>query len=749
DRNKSSLLFGDFTTADRFGEARNLGLYSRSLTGLRAHHETGRGELTLWAARDSVRQVIDEQPGRGISGPYLVSNPNGLVNSEKVEIVVRDRNQPAIILSLQTLQRFVDYEFEPFSGRLLFRKPVPSLDANLNPVSIRVTYEVDAGGPDFYVYGADSEFRLGTQFALGFSFARADDPNEPYDIGSVHANWRLGANTVWFAEAARSKRGASLVQLEEHGHAFRTELRHLGERFDARLFFGRSTEDFDNPAALLDGGRREAGGKFTWRLSERTDLVGEALHSADAQVGARRAGAIVTLGHRLTDIWRVEGGLRYFDDEVDASAPFGPTVFEEPVFNFLPPGSIGVGSFVNGARPASGENTTARLRLSAAPNAKSLLYAEGEQGLDDRDAYAWALGGEYQILDQARLYARHEHARSLASLYGLNAGESRRATVFGVDSAYMRDGSLFSEYRMRSAIAGREAEAAVGLRNLWPVRPGYTVSTAFERVQVLDGTCGDATAVAVGFENTRRENVKGSARFEYRTDSAADTWLSTLAYTRKMSRDWSLLGRNLFSRTVNDDPALGRREQNRAIIGAAYRETDRNLWNALLRYELKLERDTADADPFERDVHIVSAHANYHPRRPLTIAGQLAAKWVDERFGRGPLAGRSEFDAQLASLRVLYDISERWDLGLQLSSLIGGGGQQYGVGVETGYALVDNLWLSVGYNLLGFDDDDLVESDYTRRGAYLRLRFKFDEKLFKGRDRRWNNSLPIAAREAK
>ena len=58
-----------------------------------------------------------------------------------------------------------------------------------------------------------------------------------------------------------------------------------------------------------------------------------------------------------------------------------------------------------------------------------------------------------------------------------------------------------------------------------------------------------------------------------------------------------------------------------------------------------------------------------------------------------------------------------------------------------GYAIVDNLWASVGFNFIGFSDDDLVESDYTRRGLYLRLRFKFDETLFRGRDRQWNNSL--------
>jgi hypothetical protein len=42
-----------------------------------------------------------------------------------------------------------------------------------------------------------------------------------------------------------------------------------------------------------------------------------------------------------------------------------------------------------------------------------------------------------------------------------------------------------------------------------------------------------------------------------------------------------------------------------------------------------------------------------------------------------------------------------------------------------------NLWLALGVNWSGFDDRDLVGSDYTRRGIYLRLRWKFDEDLFR------------------
>ena len=56
---------------------------------------------------------------------------------------------------------------------------------------------------------------------------------------------------------------------------------------------------------------------------------------------------------------------------------------------------------------------------------------------------------------------------SLGSLYSLNDTQQRYTGLFGFDTQYMKDGSVFSEYRMNDAIDGRSAQAAVGLRNLW------------------------------------------------------------------------------------------------------------------------------------------------------------------------------------------------------------------------------------------------------------------------------------------
>ena len=85
----------------------------------------------------------------------------------------------------------------------------------------------------------------------------------------------------------------------------------------------------------------------------------------------------------------------------------------------------------------------------------------------------------------------------------------------------------------------------------------------------------------------------------------------------------------------------------------------------------------------------------------------------------------------MAGVRVIRDITERWEASVQGGQIWGDGGQKrYVLGVETGYMAMANLWLSAGFNFLNYEDGDLVGNDYTVDGFYLRFRFKFDEDLF-------------------
>jgi hypothetical protein len=733
DHNKSYLLYGDFQTGTAF-EAQSLGRYSRSLTGLQEHLEDQRIQLDTYASRGTAQRVIEEQPARGISGPYFVTRSDGLRNSEIVEIVTRDREQPALILAVQLMTRFVDYSFDPFSGQITFKSPIPTVDDKFNPITIRVTYEYDSGGPEFWTAGLSGQAWLTKQLAIGGSLVDDQDPGQRYRLYSANSTYKFGLKTTLLAEAAVS-------QTDDAGRGLggRVEFNHTDARLKIRGLVGVTNVDFRNPSATLQQGRSETNVRASYELNPATRLYGNALASEDRSIGSRREGGEVGVERKLTRKLTAEVGVRRSHDSggpVNAGAAgitnigfgqgFTPYQVSAPT-----PDQPNNPALTSSAQYA--DFMAWHAGVKSRWNERSNLFAEFERDIDAADKRRYAFGGDYQLAERARLYARHEWLSSTSGEYGLVGENATTAsTILGIDTTYRSEGQLFSEYRLRDSTAGRDAYAALGLRNLWNVREGVRVTGGFERQQAFGTTPTVATALTGGFELTYDPRWHESTRLELRRDPNYNTVLTTLGYDFKLDRDWSLIARDALNRALGRNALAADKLQNRAQLGAAFRQTDTNVWAALFRYERKLEQDATPGAAIDRAVDIYSTHVSYHPSRPLWLSGRLAAKLVDETLD----GVNDRYDAYLVGGRTIYDLSERIDLGFALNVLYSpkGNARQYALGPEAGYLLKENLWLGLGFNFAGFQDRDLSGSDYTSHGVFLRLRFKFDEDLFgKGR----------------
>ncbi|HYG07388.1 MAG TPA: hypothetical protein VD865_13420 [Stenotrophomonas sp.] len=806
DNQHSYLLYGDFQTGDTLATAtgigargsvpqRSLGTYNRTATGLGWHYENARVRSNVFAIQDSLRQVIEEFASQG-SGPYALRNNAVLEGSERVEVVVRDRNQPSRIVAVTPLARLVDYSFEPFSGRILLNQFLPSFDSNLNPVSLRITYELDQGTESFWVYGADGQWRATDALELGGSVVDDRNPFAPFRMGSANAGYRFGEHTALAVEFARTQSEVNTNSINQvatpglqdlsgdvEGDAWRVQFDHDGERLDASVFAARTDPGFNNPASPLFGGRGEYNVDVAYHLNARLELYVEGLRSEDRNPdgGKRDAGG---LGARVkaTDKLTLDMGWRSIRETVGAYSPWtSPLGYgdaggltggfatgagggalgygQQPLDTLTGLPVIGSSSAITGTAsdlPVGTRLESDSVRLGAGYRASDKLSvgAEYEQGVSGEDRQRVAAGVDYQVFERSRVYGRYEKQTGLTSAYGITTTDREAdALVFGVDTSYMRDTQAFSEYRMRDAISGRDVQAASGIRNNWDIAEGVRLSSSAERVKVYDGTTGDATGLALALDYSANPLWRGAVRVEHRisgdvastdTDEAFNTTLLQFMLARKLSRDWTLLGRNYLLST--DYAARGDVLQNRFQLGVAYRDTDTNRVNALARYEYKLERDESGlvlvdgqaVDGSSQDIrtraHIVSTHADWHPSRPWWLTGRVAGKWQQDRFAYAD-GGRvdSRFHAVLLSGRLVYDLTENWDIGVLGATFRGqDGGNQYGYGLEVGRLLRQNLWLSAGYNWSGFEGDrDLSGYEYTQQGFFLRLRFKFDEDLLR------------------
>ncbi len=793
DKGKNYGLYGDFNTGDGFSQLtgggnvagvklRNLGAYNRSATGLKGHIEDSGYLGNAYYFRDNLKQVVEEYRGNGTSGPYYVTSRFGVQGTEKVEIITRDRNQLGLVVDVVALVRFDDYTFEPFSGAILLKSPAPSLDANGNPRYLRITYEVEQGGPSFAAYGLDGQVKIGERWEVGASLNRDENPLSPYTLMSVNTAVQLGDHTRFVAEAARSKStrylvganamttpsgGVGEVRGDRTGDALRLEILHKKEAFEASAWLMGSDPEFYNPSASVSEGKGEIGAKAGYQITERTQVYGEISRTQQKTAVADpvRDAAALGLKWRPTKTLGLDLSLRHTQE--DAGFTGGSTISSNPLggggFFGLGNDSTNPSTGISNIAPVAGvanaldrSATSMRLGANWTPSERWTLGGELELGTNSQRRYM--LGAQYQLSERSKVFGRYENQRGLTSSSALNPADKSNAFAFGVESNYMRGGTLFSEYRLRDAISGstaanRDMQLATGVRNTWNVREGLAYTTNAEVLKVFQGSVRNAFALGAGVDYRVSELTQVSARIEWRRlfddttvagNQTENQYLSTVSLARKMDRGWTFLARNYLLINSFDN---GNRIQDRLQLGAAWRPVDHNRFNALGRYEYKTQKDTrAIATPEDTyRAHIISVHGAYHPSRPWWLSGRVAYKNSTGSFTNPDNSVvKDNFSAILVGGRVTYDITENWDISYMASvfqGLKGDKGRQFASGVEVGYLLRQDLWLSAGVNWMGFSDRDLTSGEYTNKGVFIRLRYKFDENLFRSDNQSVNRSL--------
>ena len=759
DKGRSFAMYGDLKTQIDNDDGIKLGQYNRTLTGVKAQYEDSNTRITAFAAETSSSQRVNETRGLGISGPYpLAKDFNAVLeNSETIEVITRDANNSGLIIRRQTLTRFADYEIDPISRSLYLKAPIASQDFDGNPIYLRVTVEVDEGGENYWVGGIAAKQQLNNKVAIGGSYINSDDPLNKEELASINTVMKFSDRLKLVAEYAKNKsenpnyQASNQINVSElknndaKGDALRIELNYDDKkRTRAKAYYNNADEGFVTGASPITAGRTESGINVTHTLAnKKTALKLEGIHTEEHATDASRSGIQASIEQRLSKNIVGEIGVRHYkQDGIKASrnnqaATSTVDVTDDTLFN----DSIINQSALDSVSTADDgiKGTTARARITARlPKLnEALVFAEYEQDINHSARNATSIGGEAPIGKLGRLYARHDLINSLSGSYGLDDTDERQRTVVGFDATYMKDGKVYSEYRMRDAISAREAEAAIGLKNKWYVQEGLTLNTLLERIESLEGeTNTTATAAGIGIEYLAKQNYKASGRLEKRWGETSDTLLGSAGVAYRYNNEVTLLAKDIYSRVDSKD---GHRAINRFQIGAAYRDFDSNKLDMLTKLEYRLDDNATGDTPYQKDAMIWSWNGNYHPTRPLTLSGHYAGKYTDYQA-----EGISDDNtAHALYARGLYDISERWDVGLQAGTYWNKQADDlaYMLGAEIGYSPMTNLWLSLGYNFMGFEDEDIAHDDSTQQGAYFRLRFKFDEDLFKRNPPRKNTLL--------
>ncbi len=697
-------LFGDFDTGFNAAE---LTRYTRRLNGARAEYYGERVRLEGFAAQTDQGFVRDDLRGDGTSGEYRLSSGGVVINSETLHIEVRDRFKSEVVLKQQTLSRYLDYTIDYARGTLLFKQPVPYQDALFNPVYIVAEYEIGGpGAPEEVVGGGRVAYRIGTgQSEVGVSYVHDGAPNVGGDLGGVDVTLELPLQSVLTL-------GGAATDTDRHGtaNAYLAQLEHSSGDLAGRAYLREQQVNFGlGQQSAIESGTRKIGAEGEYRFTDvwsaRLDAFQQTYLVADSERKVAESQLVYERG-----AFQFEGGLRAIREDT----------------------AIGISRDANQATLGSTQTLDGgRLKLNAIGDIDL-------GGTADNIDYPTRLltGAEYLVASGISILAEQEFT------FG-DVRDTQNSHV-GIKAQPWTGANVNAAVGRRQGENGERLYATTGLVQAWQVDERWRVDFGMDRVKTLSHdlvaevppaltynpnvplTSGsiddDFTAAFVGF-GYRQGDWDATSRLEYHYGDQVDKWNLLAGMSRQLD-DGKVVSAS-FALLESQQSNGAKTNQGDLRVGAAWRPVESD-WAFLNRLDLVFDENRSDAFDTTTRKLVENMNANYAPGSRWQLAVQLGGKYALDDIDGENYSGATT----LTGLEYRYNLTPRWDVGVRGSLLhsFGTDTTSYSTGASVGYNPYKNAWVSVGYNVTGFEDRDFAGADYTAQGPYLKLRFKVDQQ---------------------
>ncbi|MBU8921695.1 MAG: OmpA family protein [Bacteroidales bacterium] len=686
DHRKYSAMFGDYETALGGGEFTN---YNRTFNGLRGEFRHSKGEVKSFVTRTDQATFQEEIRADGTSGFYFLGHYPLIQNSEKIRIEVRDRYRPETIVRVDYKQYGRDYDINYMDGSILFKEPVASVDMDLNPVMIVISYECRDIEDVNFIYGIRSSFDLTDSLKTGATVILEEEGSETSSIIGIDLSGRLLPGVSIESEYAHSKKF-----LLGSGDAFRIRLlgRHsCGVKWNT--YYRNIDSDFFNPS--FTGGKTELGSMKTgidldWGLSKEYSIVMRTFMHDFRELSEEK---------RYLDI----RGVRR-SKEFSASTGFAGASHSDD---------------------RDGSQTSA-LWLGSVAYEKDGTKAE----LQVDQKVAGEEVDEYPNRIQARLSQKLWRHISGTFKHEYRSGRrsgARHLTQLGVESNLTDDLNMYSRYRMEGAVSGERGQAVMGLKNRFRLGKDLSGTFTAEKTSTVTGVAtDDFTALATGWIYTPKENLyKLKGDYEVRFEPDRIKHLLGLAGLRRIGMRWAgLLKGDLWY--SNEELELDRVKGN-GTLGLSFRPKDAGPLTLFSLMKTTYEKNSP-AHPGAVDKNLmIMTEANYLLGRSWELEGKLGGRWVKNTF-KSYTASTASFLYQLQAIRK---IGSKWDVTFasRIVHQSETGTVRFGGGLQLGRVVAENVWVGCGYDFGGHRDADAPINDFNRSGFHFGMKMKFNEKI--------------------
>jgi len=697
ERDRFYALFGDYDTGLSVTE---LSRYNRNFNGLKSEMKGDKYDFNLFVADSNQAFVKDELRGDGTSGLYRLSRHNIVANSEKITIETRDRYKSEVVLSRQTMNRYVDYEIDFDAGTLFFKSPILNRDQNFNPIYIVVDYESADTGDKSYNYGGRGAVRfLEKRLEIGATHIHEGRVGGEGNLYGLDSTVKITDSTTLKAEVATT--AIDFKGINTNGSAYLAELSQQGKNLTGKAYLREQDSAFGLGQQMgSETGTRKIGVDGTYRWTDDISLLTTAFRQYTLATDAYRD--MAELQANLTEKgYSLHAGLRHAQDNLGAGDSNTSEQFTGGVnFNLL------------------GDHL--------------ILRAEHDQSLQNSNSNPdfptrTLLGADYKFNESATVFIAEEFSQ------GKN--ENTELTRIGLRTSPWSGGQLSSSLEQQATENGTRVFSVSGLKQTWQISKKWSVDGGLDRSSTIKepGNTPINTNVPAAAGTTDFTAMSGGASYKEEKWS----WTGRLEGRTSDTDDKYSLTTGLYGE-VRPGLALGAAAQifkTSAVVGTKATTGDLRFslasrpknsdWIILDRIDYLLDQQQGKDFTFDNWRLINNLNLNWKRDQKTQLSLQYGAKYVSETIDNNDYSGYTD----LCGLEGRYDLTKQWDVGLTAKVLHSWQAKQmqYGSGVSLGYNVVKNAWISVGYNFVGFTDRDFSAADFTAQGPFVKFRFKFDQ----------------------
>jgi uncharacterized repeat protein (TIGR01451 family) len=733
-------LFGDFTTGISDTE---LGQYQRTLTGLKTQYQSQKTGITAFVASTPFRHERDEIQGMGLTGPYQLQRRDLVLNTERVRVETRDAQRPELIKSTRDLVRFQDYDVDYARGTITLRAPLTSRDASFDPNFLVIDYETYGDAQNRLVAGSRVTRQVGGKVLVGATGIHSDDDART-SMGTIDATVQVDASTRVRAEAGYS------IGRDRDGHAYIVEAQRRTDGLDARVYVREQTLDFGvGQQNAVEAGYRKIGADVATRLTKGIELAGSAYSLGDLTSQAQRQGIRADVRAQIDANTNVTANVQHVRERGTAGEIVSTTQL----------GGTASRALMNGKLIVTGEAATT---------------ISGDSTVATPTRYR--VGGSYAFTQSIRGVVDHEIATG--------SGVTGANTRVGVETQPWNGATVGASWNSQSiAENGERTYGAFGAKQSFRIGKRWSADLSVDSQRTIKGIArpdvvnplnppslggrvdngyfdDDFTSLSAGL-GYQTEKTSWTGRVETRQGDNRRYGLTT-ALVHQLA-DGKVWGGSASAYRLNQYDGGGVDHAD-AAFAIALRRPDSRL-QLLDKLEMIYDGITLGSGspsssgvyglPASQNAIGVLAGSDYGPvaatsnrATSLRFVNNLAINWIaagsedhgtrtQVSFYYGSKYGIQTFDGDrfggytdMVSIEARHDVTRWLDIGIQAGARHSWsqGTMQWSLGPTIGVSPIKNSWLSLGYNVTGFEDRDFAGARSTIKGPWVAFRMKFDEE---------------------